>query len=597
MLLIRRAAAVVSTCFLLASCIALPLPQSATTATAPMTTLELPPASLPNGVAAGDVTQDSVVLWARAASPGIVTFTMELDSGAMVKTPVNAPLFEPVTRTVSEPLLPVTVTVAGLTPATAYRYQATVTNSDSATGVFRTAAGDGEHIGLRFAATGDVRGDLAPYPSIVNTPSRNLDFFVNLGDTIYADFLSPAVPKQAQTIEEFRLKQDEVNSSHRDLNTLAALRASTISFATIDDHEVLNNFSGGAPASSSRYFAENTGLINEARLYRVGVDAFLAYQPTRVERYGADADVRMVGRPKIYRYRTFGADAALYVLDMRSFRDEPLPKVTDLDDDETIARFEQASFAADRTVLGTTQMADLQHDLLDAQQRGITWKFVVVPDPIQLLDMTSAPDRWQGYAAERTTLLRFIDEQEITNVVFIAADIHGTVVNNLTYQAEAGGPQIPVNAWEIAVGPVAAYEPFGIAMYLTYVELGLLTEEEQALYESLPLQYDTDDEPDDRDDYVKGLVNEQMARFGHNPIGLADAPAGEVGIEAELLQGDYMAGHVYGWTEFEVDANSQALTVTTYGVPAYVAAQMERDAQAILMRAPEVVSQFVVQAK
>jgi phosphodiesterase/alkaline phosphatase D-like protein len=548
---------------------------------------------LPNGVAAGDVTQESVVLWARAATPGVVTFTVEIDSEAMGDTAV-ASLFEPITRTVSEPLLPVTATVAGLTPATAYRYQVTVANGESAIGVFRTPAGDGEHVGVRFAATGDVRGDLAPYPSILNAPSRNLDFFVNLGDTIYADFPSPAVPKQAQTIEEFRLKHDEVNSSHRDLNTLAALRAATISFATIDDHEVLNNFPGGAPASSSRYFAEDTGLINETRLYRAGMDAFFAYQPTQIERYGADADARMVGRPKIYRYRTFGADAALYVLDMRSFRDEPLPRVTDLDDDETIARFEQASFAADRTVLGATQIADLQRDLLNAQQRGITWKFIVVPDPIQLLDMTAAPDRWQGYAAERTALLRFIDEQGISNVVFIAADIHGTVANNLTYQEEAGGPQIPVDAWEIAVGPVAAYEPFGIAMYLTYLELGMLSEEDEALYESLPLQYDMDDEPDDRDDYVKALVNEQMARFGHNPIGLADAPAG---IEVELLQGDYMAGHVYGWTEFEVDAESQALTVTTYGIPAYIAGQMEQAAQAILARAPEVVSQFVVQPK
>jgi phosphodiesterase/alkaline phosphatase D-like protein len=246
------------------------------------------PPGLSNGVAAGDVTQESVVLWARAAATGVVTFTLQIDGEAVETTQF--------TRTVSEPLLPVTVTVSGLMPDTRYRYQAEVANGDRASGLFRTPAPDGVRRGLRFAATGDVRGDLAPYPAIGNAPEHDLDFFVNLGDTVYADFISPAVPKQAQSVEEFRLKHDEVNREYIGLNALAALRASTISFATIDDHEILNNFAGGAPASSSRFFVEDSGLINETRLYRAGMDAFFAYQPTVVEHYGSDADARFVGR-------------------------------------------------------------------------------------------------------------------------------------------------------------------------------------------------------------------------------------------------------------------------------------------------------------
>jgi phosphodiesterase/alkaline phosphatase D-like protein len=584
---IRPVAAVVAISFTLTACVVRSLPQvSSTLSTA------VPPPGLPNGVAAGDVTQESVVLWARAAETGIVTFTVQSIQGG-----ADGATGEALTLTVVEPLLPVTVTISGLSADTRYQYQVEVANGDKASGLFRTPATDGVHRGLRFAASGDVRGDLAPYPSITNAASRDLDFFVNLGDTIYAEFPSPDVPKQAQTIEEFRRKQSEVNSTYAGLNSLAALRASTISFATLDDHEVLNNFAGGAPASSSRYFAENSGLINETRLYRAGVGAFLAYQPTVVETYGPDADARMVGRPKLYRYRTFGADGALFVLDMRSFRDEPLERVTDLDSAETVAAFEQASFASDRTVLGSTQMADLQRDLLDAQQRGITWKFVIAPDPMQYLDMTAAPDRWQGYAAERTELLRFIVEAGIENVVFITADIHGTVVNNLTYQESPDGPQLPVAAWEIAVGPVAAYEPFALSMFLTYLQLGIVTKADQAHYASLPLRYDTDSEPDDRDDYVKALVNEQMARLGFNPFGLEDASSGETAIDAKLLQGDYMAGHVYGWSEFAVDATTQALTVTTYGIPAYQARDMARDGVTILAQTPQVVSQFVVQPK
>jgi phosphodiesterase/alkaline phosphatase D-like protein len=589
-------------------------------ATVPATGGDAPPAGLPNGVAAGDVTQNSVVLWARPggsrAATGVVTFTLQSEGTlqsdrADAREPLgrDAPLGAPITRTVSNPLLPVTVTVTGLAPATRYRYQAEVASGDRASGVFRTPAAEGDRRGLRFAATGDVRGDLAPYPAISNAPGRDLDFFVNLGDTVYADFISPTVPKPAASVEEFLLKHVEVNSTYLGLNALAALRVATVSFATLDDHEVRNNFAGGAPAAANLLFGpslgEQGGLFNETRLYAAGVGAFLAYQPVVMETYGPDADARMVGRPKIYRYRTFGADAALFILDLRSFRDAPLARVTDLDSAETLAAFEAASFDARRTVLGRTQMADLQRDLLDAQTRGITWKFVVTPDPIQYLDMTAAVDRWQGYAAERTELLRFIAEAGIDNVVFITADIHGMVVNDLTYQEAAGGPQIPVAAWEIAVGPVAAYPPFGLAMFLTYLELGLVTEADQAAYEALPIRHDGDDAPDDRDDYVKSLINEQMARFGFDPLGLnpasagaaADAAATETAIQAELLAGDYLAGHVYGWTEFEVDAGSQALTVTTYGIPAYLAADMARAGEAMVRLAPAVVSRFVVQPR
>lgn len=590
-----RGAVTVGVWMLLAGCVALVTPEVPSPSPP-----GLPPDGLPNGVAAGDVTQESVVLWARAATPGVITFTVQMDAGQtgneQTGNEANDALATTLlTHTVTEPLLPVTVTVTGLSPGTIYNYQATIANGDHAMGFFRTPAGEGEQRGLRFAASGDVRGDLAPYPAIANAPDRELGFFINLGDTVYADIGSPAVPTRAQTLEEFRLKHAEVNSTRHGLNTLAALRASTISFATIDDHEVLNNFAGGASANNGDLFAEQNGLVNQTQLYGAGLDAFLAYHPIQIERYGSDADVRMAGRPKLYRYRTFGADAAIFVLDTRSFRDAPLPRVTNLDDDETLAQFEQASFDEQRTLLGANQIADLQHDLIDAQQRGITWKFVITSVPIQYLDMTSANDRWQGYAAERTRLLRFIAEEEITNVVFIAADIHGTVVNNLSYQEGMGEAQVPSKAWEIAVGPVAAYPPFGLAMYLTYLELGMLTEADEANYESLPVHHDTDDEPNDRDDYVKGLINEQMARFGYNPIGLADAPSGEAALEVELTQGDYMAGHVYGWTEFDIDATTQALTVTSYGIPAYAASLIEQDAATILAHTPEVVSQFVVQ--
>lgn len=90
-------------------------------------------------------------------------------------------------------------------------------------------------------------------------------------------------------------------------------------------------------------------------------------------------------------------------------------------------------------MLGSQQLADLKADLLSAQVGGVPWKFVMVPEPIQQLGVNGAADRFEGYYAERNDLLSYIDQNEIQNVAFVAADIHGTLVNDL-YHSSTGLP-------------------------------------------------------------------------------------------------------------------------------------------------------------
>jgi phosphodiesterase/alkaline phosphatase D-like protein len=90
----------------------------------------------------------------------------------------------------------VKVEVQGLQPGTEYFYLVADARLRVSTGRFSTAARCNAYTGLRFGVSGDWRGELAPYPSISNAEERELDFFVSLGDTIYADFPSPVVPKQ-----------------------------------------------------------------------------------------------------------------------------------------------------------------------------------------------------------------------------------------------------------------------------------------------------------------------------------------------------------------------------------------------------------------
>ena len=399
------------------------------------------PNSLVNGVASGDTTQDGTVLWTRSTALGDVTFE--------VRDPNFRSIVGSETATVTNPDLPVKVELTGLSAGTDYYYRVTDAAGDSETGKFTTANELGTQAGLTFGVSGDWRGELNPYPAIANVPEKSIDFFVFHGDTIYADFPSPAVPlEQATTLAEFRDKNSEVYSTRLGVNALGDLRASTSVLATIDDHEVIDDFAGGAAAATDPRFGTSdfsgtVGLINDTELYENGLQAFQEYNPIRDDFYGETGDPRTAGERKLYRFNTYGDDAAVIILDNRSFRDPQLPNVTDLTDIAQVAAFLAGSFDPDRTMLGAQQLADLKADLLQAEDNGITWKFVMVPEPIQNLGVGLAADRFEGYAAERTEILQFIDENNIENVVFVAADVHGTIVNNLTYQTEPLGPQIP----------------------------------------------------------------------------------------------------------------------------------------------------------
>src|SRR5262249_55570370 len=146
-----------------------------------------------------------------------------------------------------------------------------------------------------------------------------------------------------------RIKQNEVYSSRDGLNTLADLRASTSILATIDDHEVTDNFAGGAPIGSDPRFSGNpTDLINDSALFENGLQAFQEFNPIRDQFYGATGDPKTAGERQTYRYNTYGQDAAVFTLDNRSFRDQELPPVTNPFDPAQVGAFLAGSFQAGR---------------------------------------------------------------------------------------------------------------------------------------------------------------------------------------------------------------------------------------------------------
>lgn len=541
-----------------------------------------------NDVASGDVTDDSAVLWAHSLSAGKVRFEVATD-----------PKFKHIVEveTVNSlGVVPVHVEIDHLKDGTHYYYRAIGPTGDIAVGEFTTAHDHGYH-GLSFGVSGDWRGGLTPYSALSNADDKNLDFFVQLGDTVYSDVPSPAFPgPQTETVGEYRLKYEETLSERGGENFLAELRASTALYAMIDDHEVTNDFAGGAPATSDpRFDPTGADFINETQLYKNGLQAFQDYQPIEQRVWLGTGDDRVDGTPDLYRTQNYGDDAAVFVVDARSFRDEELENAGPTSSVD-IGRFLAQSFDdPSRTMLGDPQLEQLKEDLIDAQEDGVLWKFVMVPEPIQNLGPVGAADRFEGYAAERTELLKFIDDHDIDNVVFVSADIHGTLVNNLTYQTSLGGPQVALDAWEITTGAVAYSPSLGPTVVGLAAAAGLIGPAEAAFYATLPIANDKDSIANDKDDFLKSLINGQLDLFGYDRLGLNDNLASADGlVDAKLLQGDYVAAHTFGWTQFEIDPKTHVLQVTTYGVPSYTEAEAAADPAGIAARTPVIVSQFEV---
>jgi 3-phytase/alkaline phosphatase D len=556
-------------------------------------TLTLNPAVFPNGISSGDVTQNSAVLWTRALETGSLMFQISTD-----------PLFHHGVKTkhlqVTDPTVPVKVELDHLKPGQQYYYRAIDASGDFIEGTFDTADELGTHDGFHFGVLADQFGELAPFSAIKNAPTAGLDLAVKLGDTIYADLAYQGgtfVPTSTTTLSQFQAKHDAVYSTHLGVNYWADLQATTPILSMVDDHEVIDDFAGGAPPSSDPRFASQPGdFINETTLFKTGLKAFNQYNAIEDRVYHGTGNDLFDGAPDLYRYNTYGSDAAIVMVDARTFRDTEVPAPLNPVNPVDIGQFLVASFDPDRTMLGDVQLERLKQDLLDARDNGVTWKFVMLPEPIQNFGPIIDPgDRYEGYAAERNALLKFIEQNHIENVVFVSSDTHFTSVNNLTYQDVIGGPQIATSVFEVNTLAVASI-PIAPQVPGAAFQAGLISQAQLDFYNNvLPVAPDTDSIPNDKDDFVKFILNTYMATLGYDPIGLDQNLPQAVGkIDATLISGDYFVGHNFGWTDFNIDGATGELMVTTWGVPMYTDVDIANNPGGILGLTPTIVSQFEV---
>ncbi len=424
------------------------------------------------GVAAGEVTSESAILWAHADASGDVTAEV---STSMTFIPLagGSPLPDTASATRDNT---VRVTTTGLTANTTYfyRFKEVVGGGISDVGKFKTAPASTADATIRFAYTGDSDGTVDPgdvtapdpfhgvFPVFAQMVLEGNDFNINLGDTIYSDssvFGAPALTRAAKWVKYNEIL--DVSS----VDNSVALREDTGQYSQWDDHEFINDFS-----------VANNG----STLYNAGSDAFQDYAPVSVPDIAGAAPDSSTDTG-LYRTRRWGQNLELFFLDQRSFRDKKASDGTTCDNgvgnspdlaptapqDPVRNLFSllipglatpipQACLDLindpDREFLGAAQLAQFKADIAASDAH-----FKVVVNEVPVQEFFALPyDRWEGYAAERLDLLEYLQTLDTeNNIVWLTTDMHANVFNVVRLDTfKFGGPR-DTGMFEMITGPVA----------------------------------------------------------------------------------------------------------------------------------------------
>lgn len=349
-----------------------------------------PSMSFPLGVATGDATSDRVVAWANYTGAGMLSFVAWKMSGTSFVKELPAVPVKAVEGFVLADVL-------GLEAGARYRYaffemEGTTRKARSPIGSFRAALAPGSKEPLTFGATSCIHQGKT-LKTLEQAASKGYDAFFLLGDSTYND--------GAVSVPEYRTKWGE----NLKVPFYQQLRASTSIIATWDDHEVDNDWSGDNQPLEKR--------TNATKVF---------YEMTPVMRNTTDPN-------RLWRTLKWGDTAEVFVLDSRSER-KPATRTT-----------------AEAEYISKAQQAWLEDSL---KKSTATFKLILNSVPITnfpgAFDFASK-DRWEGYAAQRTAVLRSIEDNKITGVFWLSGDFH------LAAMARVSTSGVGAGQLEALVGP------------------------------------------------------------------------------------------------------------------------------------------------
>jgi alkaline phosphatase D len=280
-----------------------------------------------------------------------------------------------------------------------------------------------------------ARGGMRTYRTMLDSRP---DFFIHSGDHIYADCPVPSELKlpngevwrnivtEEKSVVAHSLAQFRGNYKYNWLDeNFRAFHAEVPMFAQWDDHEVTNDWSPLGSYDDSGFAEDGVPkLVTRARR------AFHEFMPMR-------EPASDTGR--VYRRIGYGPLLDVFMLDMRSYRDNTWNKRDD---------------TSDTFILGPAQLAWLKRELVAS---NATWKVIAADMSIGLISEDAValgdgpPERREHEIAD---LLSFLKRAGIRNTVWLTADMHYTAAHH--YDPNRAAYQDFEPFWEFVSGPLHA---------------------------------------------------------------------------------------------------------------------------------------------
>lgn len=385
------------------------------------------------GVASGDPTASSVVLWTRLAPEPLSDSTL-VDEVSVDWVIASDPALTQVVQAGQVMALPgnahcVHVEPTTLQPNTVYYYQFEASGASSPIGRTKTLpqlAADLDKFSI--ALTSCMEYSLGYFSALRDLVVQQPDLVIHNGDYIYeapSGTVRPyPVSPEARTLSDYR-------SLYAQYRQDAALREAHAQFPWIvlrDDHEVVNDSGPNHYLPSSRNAAMSDTEYQLRR--RAATKAFLEHMPLRAALPDRDRE-----SPVFYERRVIGNLLELNCLDVRSYRDTPV-----CIENQSMG-FADCADAHDvaRSMLGETQEQWLYENFGSAECK---WNCLVQTTVMEPFDRRAGPevdfetDGWDNYAANRDRIVQHIVQHDLQNCIALGGNIHayyaGTVGSTLT---------------------------------------------------------------------------------------------------------------------------------------------------------------------
>lgn len=332
--------------------------------------------------------------------------------------------------------------VDGLQPGQQYYYRFETKRKTSQIGRFRTLPPTDSRQPVRigfFSCQNYEAGYFNAHGALAR--EKDLDLVVCLGDYIYerhfydgpenrVDRTGVNGDGDVQTLAEYRQKY-RLYQSDPDLQ---ALHAAYPFVAIWDDHEIEDNYNrdGNSPNQPDPAF-DNVMTPRRVGFNERKMNGYRAF-------FEAMPRLMVKGAPnRVHRSFRLGRTAELFLTDQRRFRD-PQPcgdKLLPVGCKE----FEEPG----RTMLGKDQKQWFKQSVVKSSARWKLWGSQVMAMALDLPAGNHAnPDQWDGYAAERSEILRHFRARGVENLAVLSGDIHTFFAGNLSTTGDSSGDPVGV---------------------------------------------------------------------------------------------------------------------------------------------------------